>query len=222
MNYKVQHITNKNKLINRNMKAEYITIHSTGNPSSTAQNERDNLNRSNNTTSTGFHIVVDETQAIECIPLDKVAYHAGDGKNGLGNTKSIGIEMCESGNREKVINNTVKLVAQMLYDRKWEINKLKRHYDWSGKNCPRIMSANNWKEWDRFKFNVNKELVLLKQGGKNTVTDKNKPSDWAKKEWEWAKKQGLLDGKRPKDNLTREEFAIVLYRIFENQRRMRM
>ncbi len=193
MNYKVQHITNKNKLTNRNMKAEYITIHSTGNPNSTAQNERDNLNRNTNTTSTGFHIVVDEIQAIECIPLDKVAYHAGDGRNGPGNTRSIGVEMCESGNREKVINNTVKLVAQMLHDRNWTINRLQRHYDWSGKNCPRIMSANNWKEWDRFKFNVNKELIFLNQGGYIVA----KLEKWQKRQGEDAirslARKGIID-----------------------------
>lgn len=92
MNYKIDHIDNKNKLINRDMLAEYITLHSTGNPTSTAQNERDNLNRPANTSSTGLHIV-DDKQVIECMPLNKVAYHAGDGANGTGNSKSIGIEM---------------------------------------------------------------------------------------------------------------------------------
>lgn len=39
------------------------------------------------------------------------------------------------------------------------------------------------------------------------------PSEWAKGDWEWAKLKGLLDGTRPKDNLTREEFAIILKRM---------
>jgi len=214
MNYKVQHITNKRKII-RDMVPEYLTIHSTGNPKSTAQNERDNLDRPSNTTTTGFHIVVDEKEAIECIPFNKVAYHAGDGAYGQGNSKSIGLEICESGNREKTLDNAVKLVAKMLHERNWGVDKLRRHYDWSGKNCPRIMSANNWKEWDRFKFNVNKELMFLRQGGK-VVEDKNKPSKWAEKEWAWAQKEGYLDGTRPKDPITREEMAIVLKRLVDN------
>lgn len=155
MNYKVQHITNKRKII-RNMDPEYLTIHSTGNPNSTAQNERDNLNRPNNTSTTGFHIVVDDVQAIECIPLNKVAYHAGDGAYGPGNSKSIGLEICESGNRIKTIENAVKVSAKILHEKNWGVDRLKRHYDWSKKICPRIMSANNWKGWNEFKKQVQK------------------------------------------------------------------
>lgn len=159
LEYKIQHITNKHKLTNRSMTPEYITIHSTGNLSSTAQNERDNLNRAGNTTSTGFHIVVDDKQAIECIPLDMMAYHAGDGTNGPGNTKTIGIEICESGNREKTIQNAVELVAGMLKERNWGIDKLRRHYDWTkSSGCPRILAYNNWEGWDIFKLQVEEKL----------------------------------------------------------------
>ncbi len=118
MNYRVQHITNKRKL-HGPMEPEYLTIHSTANLKSTAQNERDNLNREGNTTSTGFHIVVDEKEAIECIPLNKIAYHAGDGVNGVGNSKSIGLEICESGNRTKTIENAVEVAAKILHERNW-------------------------------------------------------------------------------------------------------
>lgn len=159
MQYKIQHITNKRKLTNRSMTPEYLTIHSTSNPTSTAQNERDNLNRAGNTTSTGFHIAVDEKQAIECIPLNMVAYHAGDGANGAGNSKTIGIEICESGNREKTIQNAVELVAKMLKERSWEIDKLRRHYDWTkNSGCPRILAYNNWEGWDTFKLQVEEKL----------------------------------------------------------------
>ena len=140
------------------MNTQYLTIHSTANLKSTAQNERDNLNRIGNNSSTGFHIVVDEKEAIECIPLDMVTYHAGDGCNGIGNNTSIGIEMCESGDRERVISNTVCLVASMLKERGWGINRLRRHYDWSKKLCPRILSADNWKGWHGFKTEVEMKM----------------------------------------------------------------
>jgi len=39
------------------------------------------------------------------------------------------------------------------------------------------------------------------------------PSEWAIREWEWAKSKGLLDGTRPQDELTREEFAVLLERM---------
>lgn len=159
LEYKIQHIANKHKLTGRAMIPEYITVHSTGNFTSTSQNERDNLNRASNTSSTGFHIVVDDKQAIECIPLDMVAYHAGDGTNGPGNTKTIGIEICESGNREKTIQNAVELVVKMLKERNWGTDKLRRHYDWTkNSGCPRILAYSNWEGWDIFKLQVEKKL----------------------------------------------------------------
>ena len=42
--------------------------------------------------------------------------------------------------------------------------------------------------------------------------DKNKPSDWAKEAWEWAKKEGITDGTRPKEPATREEIVTMIYR----------
>ncbi len=211
MEYKVNHIPKGRIRPGIKLNPQYITIHSTGNPTSTAMNERNWLVNPSNTRVASWHIAVDEKLAVEAIPLDEVAYHAG---TSAGNNTSIGIEICESGNREKTLDNAVKLVAKMLHERNWGVDKLRRHYDWSGKNCPRIMSANNWKEWDRFKFNVNKELMFLRQGGK-VVEDKNKPSKWAEKEWAWAQKEGYLDGTRPKDPITREEMAIVLKRLVD-------
>ena len=113
------------------------------------------VDESSNDRIASWHIVVDEREAIEAIPLDEVAYHAG---NATGNRTSIGIEICESGNRQKTLANAVKLVAKMLKERGWGINKLRRHYDWSRKICPRIMADSNWAGWEQFKKDVEKEL----------------------------------------------------------------
>lgn len=191
---------------------EYITIHSTGNLFSTAQNERNWLtDNPNNDRTASYHIVVDEKEAIEVLPLNEVSWNAGDG-NGQGNMASIAIEICESGNRQKTLDNAVKLVAKMLKERKWGVDKLRRHYDWSGKICPRIMQPNNWAGWSEFKQDVQKKL-----SGGGVMENKNTPDDWAKKDWEWAKEKGWLDGTRPKDNLTRQEFAIVIRRLVERK-----
>ena len=42
--------------------------------------------------------------------------------------------------------------------------------------------------------------------------DKDKPSSWAKEAWNWAIKEGICDGQRPKDPATREEIVTMLYR----------
>lgn len=179
--YKVKHIDNKHKLTYRKMIPEYITIHSTGNLKSTAQNERDNLNRPENTEPTGFHIVVDEKEVIECMPLDNVAYHAGDGREGKGNTKSIGIEICESGDREKTLNNAKILVANMLKERGWKIDRLKRHFDWSGKNCPSILNYNNWEGWTKF-LNDIKDMIDIDKN----VIDVDRIKDWEREQGQEA------------------------------------
>ena len=193
------------------MTPKYLTIHSTGNPSSTAKNERAWLTNPTNDRTASYHIVVDEKEAIEVLPLNEVAWHAGDG-NGQGNRASIGIEICESGNRAKTLQNAVKLVTKMLKERNWGVEKLRRHFDWSGKICPRILQPNNWAGWNKFKQDVQKELA-----GGGIVANKDIPDAWAKKDWDWAKKEGWLDGTRPKDNLTRQELAIVIRRLVERK-----
>ncbi len=163
MNYKVDHIptnTPYNKRPGTKMNPEYITIHSTANLNSTAQSERDWLTNTSNARVASWHICVDENEAVEAIPLNEVAWHAGDGSKGPGNRKSISIEICESGDREKTLENAVELVAKMLKERGWGVDKLRRHYDWSKKNCPRILNYNNWEGWEIFKQQVKKELDI--------------------------------------------------------------
>lgn len=161
LKYVFDHIP-KNTPYNRRpafpMQANYITIHSTGNPNSTARNERAWLTNPSNTVTASYHIVVDEKEAIEVLPLNENSWNAGDGANGTGNRKSIAIEICESGNRQKTLQNAVELVAYLLKQRNWGVDKLKRHYDWSKKKCPGIFYSNNWAGWYQFIKDVESKL----------------------------------------------------------------
>ncbi|GJM84233.1 hypothetical protein HMSSN139_67290 [Paenibacillus sp. HMSSN-139] len=143
------------------MEATTLTIHNTGNEESSAANERGWLTNASNKRQASFHIVVDEREAIECIPLNECAWHAGDGSGSKsGNRTSIGIELCESGNYAKTLDNAVKLVAQMLRERGWGVDRLRRHWDWSGKICPRLMyDGGKWTGWNEFKARVAAELA---------------------------------------------------------------
>lgn len=145
------------------MSPKYITIHNTANPSSSARNERSWLTNRANDRQASYHIVVDEREAIECIPLDEVAWHAGDGRSGPGNRTSIGIEICESGDYAKTLDNAAALVARMLAERGWGVDRLRRHFDWSGKICPRLMyDGGRWAGWTAF---VNMVKYKMKQDG---------------------------------------------------------
>jgi len=175
--YRKDHIprsTACNRRPGLSMSAKTITIHNTGNPSSSANGERGWLTNPANDRQASFHIVVDEREAIECIPLNENAWHAGDGSGSAsGNRTSIGIEICESGNYAKTIENAVTLVAQMLIERGWGVDRLRRHWDWSRKICPRLMyDGGTWSGWYAFKAAVQGRLNELKKEGAAAVNDK--------------------------------------------------
>lgn len=170
-NYTVDHIpktTPHDRRPGTSMNPEYLTIHSTGNENSTAKNERAWLTNTANKRTTSFHLVVDENSAIECLPFSEMAWHAGDGASGTGNSKSIGLEICESGNRRKTLENAVALAAKVLKDQGWNESKLRRHYDWPNseggrKNCPRIFLSPEHRKsdrqtWEWFKSEVKCQL----------------------------------------------------------------
>lgn len=113
-----------------------ITIHSTGNLSSNAQGERNWLNNPTNNRQAAWHYVVEEGFVIQAIPDNEEAWHCGDS---YGNKHSIGIEIVESGNRSKVLMTAAEFTADLLRHYGMPISALKCHFDWTGKNCPRIL-----------------------------------------------------------------------------------
>ena len=136
------------------MAPKYITIHSTGNPSSYAKGEASYACNRNDGRSVSYHFVVDEKTIIQIIPTNEVAWHAGDGGKGVGNRQSIGIEMCETGDREIVINNTIWLVKKLMDEFNIPIANIVQHNHWSGKDCPRILRnplyIKNGIDWEYF------------------------------------------------------------------------
>ncbi|UGO51062.1 endolysin [Bacillus phage vB_BanS_Nate] len=127
------------------MTAEYITIHNTYNDAS-ANNEVQYMITNSNATS--FHFAIDDFEVVQGIPTNRNAWHCGDG-NGNGNRKSIGVEICYSmsgGDRyRKAEALAIKFVAQLLRERGWGIDRVKKHQDWSGKYCPhRILDEGRW------------------------------------------------------------------------------
>lgn len=117
---------------------EYITIHSTANPKSTAQNEADFVCY-NSKRKASFHFVCDEKEVIQVLPENEVAFHAGDGKNGTGNRKSLAIEICESGDREKALLNAISLTRSLMVKHSIPLENVVQHNHWSEKDCPRIL-----------------------------------------------------------------------------------
>ena len=149
------------------MTPQYITIHNTANDAS-AMNEISYMLSNNNQVS--FHFAVDDTRAVQGLPLDRNGWHAGDGANGTGNRKSIGIEICYSksgGDRFAAAEkNAAILTAKLLKQYGWGIERVKRHKDWSGKYCPhRTIDAG----WDRFLKMVTSYLTVTPKKEETTT-----------------------------------------------------
>ncbi|AKL83295.1 XlyB [Bacillus atrophaeus UCMB-5137] len=147
------------------MNAEYITIHNTYNDACAANEVSYMIG---NTSSTSFHFAVDDKEVRQGIPTNRNAWHTGDGTNGPGNRKSIGVEICYSksgGAQYKAAEErAIKFVAQLLKERGWGIDRVRKHQDWNGKYCPhRILSEGRW---DEVKAAIANELSKI--GGKSS------------------------------------------------------
>ena len=130
------------------MTPKYITVHNTDNDAS-AENEIAYMRRNNLQTS--FHVAIDDKEVIYAVPFDRNAWHAGDGGRGKGNRQSIGVEICYSASGGKRFDeaekNAAKWIAKELKSRNWGIDRVKRHKDWSGKNCPKRTMARGWQRF---------------------------------------------------------------------------
>ncbi len=120
---------------------KYITIHDTANTQSGADAKAHASYVKSAAAAAipvSWHYTVDDKVIYQHLPLNENGWHAGDGANGTGNRQSIGIEICENrdGNRAAAEANAAWLVAKLLREFNLGLDRVKQHYDWSGKNCP--------------------------------------------------------------------------------------
>ncbi len=127
------------------MNAEFIVVHNTANDAS-AENEISYMISNNNEVS--YHYAVDDKEVIQGLPIDRNAWACGDGSNGKGNRKGIQIEICYSksgGARfENAEKNAAKFIAQLLKERGWGVDKVKKHQDFANKYCPHRTLDKGW------------------------------------------------------------------------------
>ena len=126
------------------LEPRYITVHDTANTSAGADAKAHASYVKSAAAAAipaSWHFTVDDKVIYQHLPLNENGWHAGDGTNGTGNRQSIGIEICENrdGNRAKAEANAAWLVAKLLKDYGLGLDRVKQHYDWSGKNCPRVL-----------------------------------------------------------------------------------
>ena len=143
------------------------TIHSTGNKGDTAKNNCDYF-ATGNTRGAGAHFFVDRNGLIgQSVPINLIAYHCGDTKNGKGkwyyaynNANTIGIELCDCENKyasDAQIAALRTLIA-WIKSQCQNIERIITHggsYDGrTGKACPTMYYANRNGCWDDLKAQI--------------------------------------------------------------------
>lgn len=132
----------------------YLVIHDTGNSGVGANAIAHAKYFGGGDRQASAHYFVDEKGSVQVVEDDRASWHCGDGrgKNGITNENSIGIELCinKDGDYHLAFINLAILTAQLMKKYKIPLSRVVRHFDASGKICPRSMSANGWEEWKEF------------------------------------------------------------------------
>ena len=132
-----------------------IVVHYTGNPSSTAQNNRDYFNKPDTDVCSHFVIGLDG-EIIQCVPLDEKSAASNN-----RNLDTISIEVCHPDSSGKLNDATyaslVKLTAWLCDNSGLKGKDVIRHYDITGKVCPKYF-VDNQSAWEDFLEDVKEEL----------------------------------------------------------------
>lgn len=137
-----------------------IVIHYTANPGSSAQNNRDYFEglKYSRATSASSHFVVGlNGEIIQCVPTWELAY-ASNGRN----HDTVSIECChpdESGEfTDETYISVIQLTAWLCKKFNLTEQDVIRHYDVTGKNCPKYFVENE-EAWELFRGDVRAALA---------------------------------------------------------------
>ena len=135
------------------MRPQWVTIHETDNLRVGAAGHNRWLHGgarddNGNPQQLSVHFFVDDHEAFQCIPLNEVAWHAGDG-GGPGNMTSLAIETCvnSDGDFDRTRGNVAQLTALLVEAFDIPADGVVQHNHWSGKDCPKRMRHENlWED----------------------------------------------------------------------------
>lgn len=163
MNIKNMYIT-KNRPYTKRTKTTKIAVHYIGNPNTSAEANRNYFNNNDNDVSSNYIIGLNG-EIICCIPDEEVAWCTCQ-----ANSYSVSIENCHPDSTGKLNSKTygslVELCVYLCKKYKLNENDLIRHYDVTGKVCPKGFvpknkggsDDNNNTTWKKFKSDVKAAL----------------------------------------------------------------
>ena len=148
-----------------------VVIHYVGNPGTTAHANRNYFESLasglENTYASSHFIVGLEGEVIQCVPLTEIAY-ASNTRNG----DTVSIEVChpdETGQFSPVTyDRTVELTAWLCREFRLDPSQdVIRHYDVTGKECPRYY-VEHPEAWDDFRADVASEMKRQNEAEKHS------------------------------------------------------
>ena len=136
-----------------------IVIHYTANPGSTAIQNRnyfEGLKDSHKTKASSHFIISLDGEIVQCIPTWEEAYASNN-----RNLDTISIECCHPDKSGKFTKETyssmVNLTAWLCEKFDLKETDVIRHYDVTGKNCPKYFVENE-KAWEQFRKDIKNAL----------------------------------------------------------------
>ena len=128
-----------------------VVVHYTGNPGTTAEQNRSyfaGLAQSGETYASSNFVIGLEGEILECVPLDEVAYASSQ-----RNYDTLSIEVCHPDDTGEFTQASygalVKLVQWLVDTYGLERDQILRHYDVTGKECPRYY-VQHPEAWEAF------------------------------------------------------------------------
>jgi len=129
------------------------------------------------------HYIVDTNEIVKCLPHNEMAYHVGALKykpfrdeicrGSNPNRFTIGYELCinADGNLTKTIEHSRYLAAWLLSTFNLPIDRLARHFDITGKNCPAffVNGPTGQQEWEKYKQSVSDLIPSFNEMKAGTV-----------------------------------------------------
>ena len=121
-----------------------------------------------NDSAVSFHVVIDEENAVECIPFSRNAFHAGDGSAGYANRHLIGLEIARSMDAEsdrfnRAEANAAEYIAHVCLQYGWTSAQLHQHNWYSATECPHRTKAH----WSDFLAKVDENIATIKAAGED-------------------------------------------------------
>lgn len=222
INFKLCHSSNYEK--GRAGKIEYIVIHYTANDGDTALGNASYFARAR--VGASAHYFVDEKEVWQSVQDVDTAWHCGGSLQGSSghtfhgkckNYNSLGIEMCSAKTKGEFYiqaatqDRTIELVRHLMTKYNIPITRVIRHYDVTGKLCPRPFVDEV--KWAEFKERIGESDMTEAEVKKTLDGSRDKPSPWADKAVKWAVEKGIIsDGKKLDGVIDKEELVTILYR----------